>query len=174
MAKKIVMIILIAITFVIIIDKNLTIEQKIGRNQEYVIGFEKRDISDLQRSAIQEGFEYIEQDPGYQFKNNLFKDFDKTNSICSMYKESNIYDGSPYKISYLCLGDDVFYVYVYDYKTKTWYTHENYSEDEQDYYFEDYKHIDIPSDSQEVFDSEFKEIHENILNGVKELEGNSD
>ncbi len=166
-------IIFIVIVMVVIYNNNLTIEQKIGSNQINVLGFEKRDVSDLQRYAIQEGFEYVEHDAGYQFSNFLRKEYNEENSICTEYKESIVYDGSPNKIEYTCESRDTLYIYVYDFESNSWYTNENYTEDERDFYFKDYgNQIDTPSKEQEVFDKEFKYIHEKIKNGVKELEDN--
>ncbi len=166
--RNICIIIFIVIVMVVIYNNNLTIEQKIGSNQFNVLGFEKRDVSDLQKYAIQEGFEYIEHDPGYQFSNFLRKKYTTENSICNTYKESSIFDGSPYKIEYYCSGKKGSYVFVYDFASNTWYTNENYTEDEQDFYFKNYDNqIDTPSKEQEVFDKEFKDIHEEITKGVK-------
>ncbi len=153
---------------VVIYNNNLTIEQKIGSNQINVLGFKKRDVSDLQRYAIQEGFEYIEYNPGYQWQNFLLKNYKKENSICKTKKKSMIYDGSPYKIEYTCIIIDESYTFVYDFETNSWYTNEDYTEEEQDFFFKDFDdQINIPSKEQEIFDKEFKDIHEEIKNGVE-------
>ncbi len=148
-------------------NNNLSIEQKIGSNQINVIGFEKRDVSDLQRYAIQKGFEYIEYDPGYQWQNSLLKNYKKENSLCTEYKRASIYDGSPYKIKYSCIGLEISSDFVYDFKSNSWYTNENRKADEKDFKYEKNHWIKLPSEEQEIFDKEFKDIHEEIKNGVE-------
>ncbi len=148
--NKYVIIIYIIITKIVIYNNNnLTIEQKIGRNQEYVFGYKKRDITHLQKYAIQEEFEYIENEPGYQFNNFLLNEYNKKRA----------------KIKYYCSGKNGAYIFVYDLKNNSWYTNENY---DQDFYFEVYDNqIDTPIKEQEIFDREFKDIHEEIKKGVK-------
>ncbi len=166
--RNICIIIFIVIVMVVIYNNNLTIEQKIGSNQINVLGFEKRDVSNLEKYAIQEGLEYVEHDAGFQFSNFLRKKYNEENSICTDYKKIMIYDGSPNKIQYTCVSRDTLYIYVYDFESNSWYTNENYTEDEQDFYFKNYgNQIDTPSKEQEVFDKEFKDIHEEITKGVK-------
>ncbi len=56
---------------------------------------------------------------------------------------------------------------VYNFKNNSWYTNENY---EQDFYFEVYDNqIDTPIEEQEIFDQEFKDIHEEIKKELKIL-----
>ncbi len=166
--RNICIIIFIVIVMVVIYNNNLTIEQKIGSNQINVLGFEKRDVSNLEKYAIQEGFEYIEHDPGFQFSNFLRKEYNEENSICTEYKESIVYDGSPNKIEYTCESRDTLYIYVYDFESNSWYTNENLTE-EEDFTFGHYTWIKQPINFQHEFNSEFEDIHEEIRNGVKIL-----
>ncbi len=67
-------------------------------------------------------------------------------------------------MQYSCVSTGTLYTYVYDFKNNPWYRNKNYMKRKK-FYFKDYN--DKINNEQEIFNQEFKEIHEEIKKKLK-------